>query len=213
MRPLILILILLSFVCLWAEETNPINAYFNSPSPRSFTAAYDFCAAKLTEDSTLVSMRILMANLAVLEADRLTAEVMPEKAALDASGRFQFANLLLAQRRYGDAVELYEGLNRDYPTWSCPWRHKGQALYEQQQYKAAEQALEQAIATNKEHYDAYVWMAKTQYQLKKYKPALQNLETALSLNPAVEESSDTDISEDSIRQLHDQLLKKTGKKK
>lgn len=213
MRPFILILLLLSFVCLNAEETNPVNDYFNAPSEQSFTAAYNFCAAMLKADTTSTSYQILMANLAALEADRLTEQLMPQKSALNPSGRFQFANLLLAQRRYEDAVELYNGLNTDYPAWSCPWRHKGEALYEQKQYKAAEIALEQAIATNKEHYDAYIWMAKTQYQLKKYKPALKNLETALTLNPEAEESADEVISEGSISQLHEQLLHKTGKQK
>jgi hypothetical protein len=56
-------------------------------------------------------------------------------------------------------------------------------------------------------------MAKIQYQLKKYKPALKNLETALTLNPEAEESNDEVLSENSIRALHEDLLIKTGKKK
>jgi len=194
-------------------ETNPLNTYFESPSAVTFTAAYNFCADKLAQDSTQVSYKILMANLAVMESNRIAEDIYPQVDNLEAGGKFQFANLLLAQNKFEEAIDIYSDLNLNYSTWSCPWRHKGQALYNLKRYKDAETSLTKAIETNTEHYDAYVWMARTQFELKKYKAALKNLETAMSLNPQAEESSDEVISDQSISALHEQLLKKTGKTK
>jgi tetratricopeptide (TPR) repeat protein len=193
-------------------ESNPLNDYFDHPTSQTFTAAYNACADSLAKDPARVSYRILQANLATMESDRLTETVYPLADSLDAGGTFQFANLLLAQNKFAEAIGRYQGLNDAYPAWSCPWRHKGQALYELKRFKEAEASLQQAIVTNLEHYDAYVWMARTQYQLKKYRPALKNLETALALNPEAEESPDEVISQDSIHALHEALLAKTGKK-
>lgn len=212
MKRNLLITILLLLSALLLAEGSPLDAYFDNPDAASFTAAYNFCAEQLAADSTAVSYEILMANLAAIEASRLTDGIAPKAKAFDLSGKFQFANLLLAQNRFEEAVGLYNEINAESPGWSCPWRHKGEALYNLKRYKEAEVSLKQAVETNKEHYDAYVWLAKTQYQLKKYKQALKNLETALTLNPGAEESPDETLAEDSIRALHEDLLYKTGKK-
>jgi tetratricopeptide (TPR) repeat protein len=196
-----------------AAQDNPITDYFNNPNPQTFETAWNFCNSQLAEDSTQVDVKILMANLAVIESKRLADEVTPLVENLEVGGKFQYANLLLAQNRFEAAIDVYETINQDYPGWSCPWRHKGQALYSLKRYKDAEKSIAKAIETNAEHYDAYIWMARIQYKLKKYKPALKNLEIAMSLNPESEESPDEAISADSIRALHEALLKKTGKLK
>lgn len=209
---LICLTVILSAGLLFAEA-NPTSEYFNNPSIKSFSSAWEFCAGELAKDSTNVNLQILMAYLANAEAGRLTESISEAIDSMEPGAKFQYANLLLAQNKFEDAIELYDELNTLSPSWSCPWRHKGQALYSLKRYKEAEASLSKAIETNLEHYDAYVWMAKTQYQLKKYKPALKNLETALSLNPEAEESNDEVISESSIKALHQDLLHKTGKKK
>ena len=213
MKTIIICLIVILGVGMLAAETNPLKDYFANPTVQSFAAAWDLYADKLAQDSTQIIVRITLATLANIEASRLTQSILPGADTLSAGSKFQFANLLLAQNKYDDAIDLYEDLNLTYPTWSCPWRHKGEALYSLRRYKDAELSLKQAIATNIEHYDAYVWMAKTQFQLKKYKAALANLETALTLNPEAEESPDETLSDESIRALHEELLKRTGKKK
>jgi tetratricopeptide (TPR) repeat protein len=109
-------------------------------------------------------------------------------------------------------IKIYDELNAESPGWSCPWRHKGQAFYNLKRYKEAASALTQAIETNREHYDAYIWMARTQYMLKKYQAALTNLEIALTLSPSAEESPGETISEDSIKAFYRELLTKTNKK-
>ncbi len=69
-----------------------------------------------------------------------------------------------------------------------------------------------AIETNKEHYDAYLWYAKTLYELKDYKNALMALETAFDLTEELEDSEyDQVIPEEDINQLYQELLKLTRK--
>ncbi|MBM4399533.1 MAG: tetratricopeptide repeat protein, partial [Candidatus Cloacimonetes bacterium] len=80
-------------------------------------------------------------------------------------------------------------------------------------FQDAEVSFQKSIDTNPNHYDAYVWMAKAQYQMKKYKPALKNVEKAMTLNPEEEGSHDEEISDKEVITLHEALLKKTGKKK
>jgi tetratricopeptide (TPR) repeat protein len=213
MKRLILLISALLFAGWLVAGNAVLDAYYENPSSENFVAAYSFCQKSLEADSTNTDMRFLLAYIVNTENNRLSASLETLSDSLSAGQRFQLGNLYLSQGRHASAIEQYEILNADYPDWSCPWRHKGQALYETGKYKDAEKSIAQAIETNKEHYDAYIWMAKIQYQLKKYKPALKNLETALTLNPEAEESNDEVLSENSIRALHEDLLIKTGKKK
>jgi tetratricopeptide (TPR) repeat protein len=213
MKRLLFITLAMLFACLLSAEPPFFEEYYSNPNPKSFTAAYNYCLETLAADSTRMDIRFQMTYLVSTETDRLTQSIAAKAEDMPVGEKFQFANLLMAQGKYEDAIEQYNTLNTDSPGWSCPWRHKGQAFYNLKRYKEAETSLAMAIETNKQHYDAYIWMAKTQYQLKKYKEGLKNLETALTLNPAAEESTDEVISENSIRALHELLLEKTGKKK
>ncbi len=209
---LICLTIILSIGLLFAES-DPTSDYFVNPTTQSFTAAWNYCSEQLAKDSTDLNTKILMAYIANAEANRIAESISPSVVDMDTGLKFQYANLLLAQHMYDDAIVIYNDLNASSPNWSCPWRHKGQSLYSLKRYKEAEASLAKAIETNLEHYDAYIWMAKTQYQLKKYKDALKNLETALTLNPNAEENMDEAVSENSIKALHEELLLKTHKKK
>lgn len=194
-------------------ESNPVNEYVTNPGFDKFSTAWNFCAGKLAEDSTQINIKILMANLALMEANRIAKEVNSGFVSLNAGSKFQYANLLLGLSKFEEAILVYDDLNLNYPNWSCPWRHKGEALYNLKRFKDAEVSFQKSIDTNPNHYDAYVWMAKAQYQMKKYKPALKNVEKAMTLNPEEEESSDEEISDKEVITLHEALLKKTGKKK
>jgi len=211
MKKLLICLTVILSIGLLCAASNPVNDYFANPSPQSFATAWNSCSENLAKDSTQVSVKILMAYLATSEAKRLAQVISPEAESLDTVNKFQYANLLLSQNRFEDAIDIYDILNTESPGWSCPWRHKGEALYHLKHYKEAVVSLTQAIETNREHYDAYIWMAKTQYQLKKYKAALANLEIALTLSPSAEESPGEAISEESIKALHQELLTKARK--
>jgi len=213
MRQLLAVAVILLFCAALNAQANPVKNYLSNPTPQSFSTAFNHLADKVAQDSTLLNYKVLMAQIAVMESGRLAQEVYPYKEKLTPGQKFQFANLLLAQNNFEEAIGIYDEINRDTPDWSCPWRHKGEAYYKMKDYKGAETALAKSIETNKEHYDAYIWMAKAQYEQKKYKQALKNLETALTLNPEAEESDDESISEESINALYRELLKKTGRTK
>lgn len=127
---------------------------------------------------------------------------------LSTGERFAKANDLLAKEEYKMAIEMYEGLNKDFPAWSCPWRHKGEAYYKLKNYPAATKALEEAIATNENHYDAYIWLAYSLSEQKMYKEALQNLEIAMKLSPEEEESKDEEISQEHLEKFYNELKQK-----
>jgi tetratricopeptide (TPR) repeat protein len=211
MRSIICILFMFLTISLFSAETTPIQQYFKNPNTLTFQNAWNYCNEALAKDSTSISTKVMMATIANYQADLLIEAITPVAGTLDAGGKFQFANLLLGKEKYEDAIPLYQSINESTPDWSCPWRHKGTSLYMLKKYKDAEVSLQKAVETNKEHYDAYVWLAKTQYQLKKYKIALQNLETALTLNPNAEGSDDTGFNDNDVKVLHKELLKKVGK--
>jgi tetratricopeptide (TPR) repeat protein len=135
-------------------------------------------------------------------------ELISKADSLAAGERFTLANILLGKEDYANAIPLYDALNRDYPNWSCPWRHKGEAYFNQKNYEAAVTSLQQAIATNTEHYDAYVWMAFSLNELGRYQEALTNLETAMTLSPTEEESEDEVLSPEQIQTLYKELQTK-----
>ncbi len=151
---------------------------------------------------------ICLAAFAFADADSIMKERIANADTLSAGERFQLANELLQKDDYANAITLYDTLNRDYPDWSCPWRHKGEAWFNLKNYEAAVTSLEQAIATNSEHYDAYVWMAFSLNELGRYTEALKNLEAALALSPETEESADETLSQKKIDALYKELKKK-----
>jgi tetratricopeptide (TPR) repeat protein len=212
MKKFCLLILILSMLAWLAAEANPVTDYFSNPTSAAYIAAVQYCSTSLEKDPSQNMLKIQLASLAVTEANRLTADVSSAEDKLDTAGLFQYGNLLLAQKRYQDAINVYQKINVSTPAWSCPWRHKGEAYFRLNNYKQALEALLMAVETNRQHYDAYLWLARTQYQLKKYKAGLQSLETALTLNPKAEENQDEVMSENSIKALHDALLKKTGKR-
>ena len=212
MKSLFIISLLICSLLLLAEETSPLMTYYNNPNLQTFQAAWQDISAVLEKDSTQINLHILLASLATSEARRLEKGIKPHVSQLNTGGKFQYANLLFSQARWEEAIGLYDQLNRSTPKWSCPWRHKGAALYHLKRFKDAEKALQEAVNTNEQHYDAYIWLAKAQYELKKYKPALKNLETALTLDPLAEGEDESVMSEQGLKDFHALLKKKAGKK-
>jgi tetratricopeptide (TPR) repeat protein len=69
-----------------------------------------------------------------------------------------------------------------------------------------------AIQTNPEHYDAYIWYAKTLYQLARYEEAMTALNTALELDDNEEGSHfDEALPDDELQSLYDDLQQKLNK--
>ena len=207
MRQFFIISILLAGCVLLSANsaTDPVQAYLDAPDSASFQKAVSHLTTQLGAEGSNFRTRLYLHYLCDLEAERTMKALLADAADLAPGERFSLANYLLGKEEYQKAVSLYEGINKDYPTWSCPWRHKGEALYKMKDFAAAQTALTQAIATNENHYDAYIWMAKVQKELGLYREALTNLEKAMKLDPNAEESDDEAISEDDIHKLHQEL--------
>ncbi len=125
--------------------------------------------------------------------------------------KFQYANLLLALNRNDEAIPIYEDLNASAPAWSCPWRHKGEAFFKSSRLEEAEIALEKAIETRVEHYDAYVMMADVKNEMGKYKEALETLETGFTyLGEDIEDPAE-EVNDLDVKFLYLELLRKNDR--
>lgn len=203
-RGLMLCLMLSTLALLLAQET-PVTEYFKNPGTESFRQAVDHLSESVIGGENPTQSKLYLMYILDQEKDRLKDELVAQADSLQAGTAFSLANVLLGMKDYGTCITLYDRLNKDYPNWSCPWRHKGQALYESKKYEAAEKALQEAIATNEEHWDAYIWLAKTQKELKKYDAALANLQKAEKLNPTAEASEDAAFTPEDIAKLTAEL--------
>ncbi len=198
------------FVALAAQtNVNPLREYLNEPGLETFSAAMTYLAQMQAKDPTNRRVELQAAYFAGLEAKRIMETAKEKLESLNAGDKFLMGNILMALDRLPEAVEIYDQIILDNPDWSCPWRHKGEALFKMKNYKAAAKALDKAIETNKQHYDAYVWAAFNLYELKKYKQARQYLETAFSLNAEADGHHDEEIPGEKIRDLYEKLKKKT----
>lgn len=211
MRLYLSLAILICMATFAYADANPLYDYFNHPGEESFRLAVNSLCSAIAEGKNINANRINLAFISQMEASRLGESMQAVADSLAPGERFALANMLLAQEKYASAVELYNKINAETPNWSCPWRHKGEALYKLKNYKAAEKALQEAIATNEQHYDAYLWLAFTQYELKQYKKAWASLEKAKSLSPEAEESADEAISDTQLQELSAKLKKKLHK--
>ncbi|MDD2227868.1 MAG: tetratricopeptide repeat protein [Candidatus Cloacimonetes bacterium] len=207
------ILIVSLLICLaafaYAEaQSNSLNEYLNNPNAASYKLAVSTLCDNITKGENINQNKLNLAYITNHETSRLMEQLQADAKTLAAGERFMLGNILLSQEEYTKAIAIYDGLNKDYPNWSCPWRHNGEALYRLKQYDAAVIALQQAIDTKEDHYDAYVWMAMALKEQGNYKEALKNLETALTMSPETEESEDEAVSQEKIQALLKELRAK-----
>ena len=206
-----IILGLLGFAFYYAQES-PVTLYLQNQNLETYQQAVNYLLQIDKEGKSGMQAKLNLAYISNLESLRLMELAKADMDNLKPGECFALANLYLEMDKYDDAIYIYNLLNEATPKWSCPWRHKGEALYKSGKYDAAEKSLEMAIETNKEHYDAYLWYAKTLYELKDYKNALRALETAFDLTEELEDSEyDQVIPEEEINQLYQELLKLTQK--
>jgi tetratricopeptide (TPR) repeat protein len=118
--------------------------------------------------------------------------------------QFSYANLLLDIGQFEKSITIYDILNKNFPKWSCPWRHKGEALLKMEKYEKAEVATIKAIEVREDHFDAYVQLAVIQKDLGKYEEALRSLEKGLSYHDS---DPKEEVSDKEVEELYDELLK------
>ena len=212
MKKFTFIMLGLLIVVLYCAQESPVTLYLQNQNLETYQQAVNYLIQIDKENTSGMQAKLNLAYISNLESLRLMDLAKADMDNLQPGERFALANLYLERDKYDDAITIYNLLNEATPKWSCPWRHKGEALYKSGNYDAAKKSLEMAIETNKEHYDAYLWYAKTLYELKDYKNALRALETAFDLTEELEDSEyDQVIPEEEINQLYQELLKLTQK--
>jgi len=212
MKKFTFIMLGLLIVVLYCAQESPVTLYLQNQNLETYKQAVNYLIQIDKEGNSGMQAKLNLAYISNLESLRLMELAKADMDNLKPGERFALANLYLEMDKYDDAISIYNLLNETTPKWSCPWRHKGEALYKSGNYDAAKKSLEMAIETNKEHYDAYLWYAKTLYELKDYKNALRALETAFDLTEELEDSEyDQVIPEEEINQLYQELLKLTQK--
>lgn len=189
-----------------APKVDPVAEYLQKPTDKGYRAArarLDSLLAAAPQDrrNLVLSFYVERASL-----DDQVGRLYAERDSLDDQAAFGLANYLLETRDYDRAVALYSRLNSTTPKWSCPWRHKGQALYSQGKLEEAEAALLQAIETRRTHYDAYVWLARVQRDLKRYGEALETVKTAFKYKGRDVEDPGREVKDDEDIKLLDELL-------
>ena len=151
--------------------------YQTDPTMDNFVKAIQHYDSLKSEEGFM--NHILVANLLQAEFEKKVEVLSANLDSLSLRDKFQFANLLLAAGRHEQCIEIYNDLNVNSPKWSCPWRHKGQALLEMKNYEAAEISTLMAIETREDHFDAYVQLARIQKEMGEYEKALQSLQNGL----------------------------------
>ncbi|MCU0607577.1 MAG: tetratricopeptide repeat protein [Candidatus Edwardsbacteria bacterium] len=189
-----------------AHQADPVMEYLQKPTDKGYRAArarLDSLLAAAPQDrrNLVLSFYVERTNL-----DAQVEQLYAERDSLDDMTAFSLANYLLEARDHDRAIALYAQLNAKKPKWSCPWRHRGEALYRQGRLDEAEAALLKAVETRQTHYDAYVWLAKVQRDLKRYADALETVKTAFKHKGRDVEDPGAEIKDDEDVKLLDELL-------
>lgn len=186
------------------DASDMFQTYQENRTKENFLNAYE----ALSEDQN----EIMNAYLLYMELERYTAIIETKMDSLDLGSQFSFANLLLELGKYDQSITIYEKLNEQAPKWSCPWRHKGEALMKKNELEQAEIALKKAIETRIEHYDAYIMLADVQMQMKKYEEALSTFNMGLLYKGKDIEDPEEEVNQIDEKILHLKLLKHNNKK-
>jgi tetratricopeptide (TPR) repeat protein len=189
------------------QESNPFQVYYADPSFSTFEKAYESYSNQLEENAEDNNARLMLSYLYMLEMERMLGQFEARIDSLAPNIKFQYANILLEIGKYDECIKVYEGLNKDFPDWSCPWRHKGEAFFKTSELELAEIALQKAITTRVEHYDAYVMLAEVQEAMGKYTDALATLETGFSYKGKDIEEPEQEITDVDVQFLYLRLLK------
>ncbi len=222
MKKILMMLIAIVALNLSAEEIS-LHTYFSNQTEENFLKVYNYLYKKIKANPKDYDSIISLATLTQLAANNYSNQVKTKIDSLGMREKFLFANFLLQQEKYQEAINIYNKLNKAAPKWSCPWRHKGEAYFDMGKYKEAEQALFKAIEVKKNHFDAYILLAQIQEKMEKYQEALSTLETGLKYedqNTEKEEITDKDVlvlyarilKENNKTEKYNEIMKKIEKK-
>lgn len=177
--------------------------YQKEQTTENFNNALNELNEKIDKDSTDTNSRIMISYLFMMELDRNNSYFNENIENLDNRTKFGYANLLLEMGKYNESIKVYNLLNAEFPKWSCPWRHKGEAHYKSSQLEEAELATIKSIEVRPDHYDAFVQLAEIQRDLGKKTEALKSIESAVKL---MSENTEEDVTDNHVYILYAEIL-------
>lgn len=161
--------------------TDHLRNYFSKGELLEFTAAVRAFNRILTIDPTDENARMMLGILYTRKgremADGLVRDGLGKPA-----GYFRLGNLLLMQNRFDEAIGCYDKVNAAIPAWTCPFRHKGEALMKAGRNEEAIIALRRSIEVKKDHFDAYVFLARALTAAGRFAEAEKELDTAVEVH-------------------------------
>ncbi len=187
------------------DDFEKYNDYFKEQDLDNFLTAVQHYEAEKEENFT---NRILLANIFLNEFSKNIAALEAEYDSLTVHGKFSLANLLLGVGKFQRSIEIYDELNENYPKWTCPWRHKGEALMKTGRLEEALAATIKSIESREDHYDAYIQLAEIQKELGDYEAALKSLEKGLQHRDTYTEDEITDEDVLNLQKEIEELLNK-----
>ena len=213
----IILLALFITVNLFGQHgSNDFEEYMNyqkEPTTTNLVKAIEYYNEEIKENSSYTA-HLMLANIFQNEFQKNINILNDNLDSLSIRTQFSYANLLLDTGQLKESILIYDKLNKNFPKWSCPWRHKGEALLKMERYNEAEIATIKAIEVREDHFDAYVQLAHIRKNLGKYKEALQTLEKGFSYSDS---DTEEEISNEEVEELYNELLKlnekTSGKKK
>ena len=200
----ILALLLIITTIVLAEKhglESSFNEYIEDPTFENFAQAMNYYANPDEQD---FSGNLMLSYLYSMEMERNLEILAVNIDSLNAKTRFSYANLLLGLNRFDESIQIYNSLNEEYPNWSCPWRHKGEAYYKLEKLAEAETAVLKAIETREDHFDAYVMLAEIRRDAGNPAQALETLEQGLEY---FAKDTENEVETIDVKFLHLELLK------
>ena len=192
------------------EEKSPFSVYSGDRTSENFLKAFNNYESQRA-DTMNYGATAIIAWLHMMELERNIGILDASLDKLPPKNKFAYANLLLEMGKYDRAIEIYSMLNESSPKWSCPWRHKGEALWKKKEYEAAVKSLEMAIQTRETHYDAYVMLSEVQREMGLNAEALATLEKGLTHYGKDIEDPNEEVADHHVQKLYLDLLQKNGK--
>jgi tetratricopeptide (TPR) repeat protein len=184
------------------DQFEKFMQYQEDPTIENFVQAIEYYNSEENNAEDHMNY-ILLANLYLAELEKNLEFLKTNIDSLSMRDKFQFANVLLEAGKFDECIEIYNGLNVEAPNWSCPWRHKGEALLKSDNFAEAEIATLKAIETREEHFDAYLQLAEIQKELGKYEAALQTLETGLKYSG---QDYEEEVTDDQFHELKQEII-------
>lgn len=178
------------------------SKFQKDPNPENFKKAYEHYTKQDDTDA-----KIMLSYLHLIAINNNLQKLADNFDTFNPRNKFTYANLLLELGKYDEAISYYEKINDKLPTWSCPFRHKGEAYLKKGELSEAETALKKSIETRKEHYDAYIMLADVQKRMGKYETALKTFKTGLSYKGKDIEDPEKEVAPVDEMFLHMELLK------